>query len=441
MLKEPLESKIEIVHQQLNNLLQLQFSHHSLEFSVLPKVLEALSMALEELTVASKELYQQNEELKDRQHDLAIERQRYQELFDLAPDGYLVTDLAGNILEANQAMGALLNVRQERLVSKPLLLYIAKRDRPRFYTQLQQLLELQETVYWELNLQPRQEHSFIAGITISAIHDLQAQLTGLRWIIRDITLLKQAEEIVQNQLIAEQEINTLKSRFTQTIHHEFRNPLGVISASTQLLERYEQQLSPEQKQQCFQRVHSSVEYMTQLLEEICWVDKAQSQQFAFEPKETNVELFCRALIDQFQTKVGEQYNIQFICRGNCQQVGIDPELFRLILSHLVANALKYSLGGSTIRCELVGQTDQLIFSVQDQGIGIDLTDQPHLFQPFYRARNVEIFKGVGLGLTIVKQAVDLHHGRITVESEPGQGSTFTVTLPIYRASTEAFNSA
>jgi signal transduction histidine kinase len=97
---------------------------------------------------------------------------------------------------------------------------------------------------------------------------------------------------------------------------------------------------------------------------------------------------------------------------------------------LLSNAIKYSPTGSAVQFHLTCFDDTAIFQIQDQGIGIPAQDLAHLFEPFHRANNVGSIQGTGLGLAIVKQGVDLHGGEITVASVVGEGTTFTVTLPL-----------
>src|SRR5207237_1666430 len=105
-------------------------------------------------------------------------------------------------------------------------------------------------------------------------------------------------------------------------------------------------------------------------------------------------------------------------------------LLRQILTNLLSNAIKYSPDGGTVLFELSCHERVVTFRIQDKGIGISLEDQKQLFEPFYRAANVDKIKGTGLGLSIVKKCVDLHRGEIFVDSQVGLGTTFTVTLPL-----------
>ncbi len=109
---------------------------------------------------------------------------------------------------------------------------------------------------------------------------------------------------------------------------------------------------------------------------------------------------------------------------------MDEKLLRHILTNLLTNAVKYSLQGGTVQFNLGCNYEAAVFSIQDQGIGISPEDQEKLFETFHRGKNVSNIPGTGLGLAIVKKSVDLHNGKIAVNSELGVGTTFTVTLPL-----------
>jgi PAS domain S-box-containing protein len=170
--------------------------------------LEGLQKTLEELYIAEEELRQQNEELTATHLAVEAERQRYRELFDLAPDGYLVTDAMGTIREANRVAAALLAVHQDHLVGKPLIVFVTKKQRRSFGTRLAQLPQRERVKDWEVCLQPRGGTPFYAAITVAAVRDPQGTLVGLRWLLRDITARKASSESIQQlraRLAAEQQ--------------------------------------------------------------------------------------------------------------------------------------------------------------------------------------------------------------------------------------------
>jgi len=160
---------------------------------VLPELLEDLHTALAELHVAEAEQYQQNEALAAARLTAEAERQRYQELFDFAPDGYLVTDLDGIIQEANRTAAVLLGVPQARLLNKSLVGFIAEEERQAFRAFLSQLQQLEGKQGWGIRLQPRAGTTFPAALTVAAIRAPQGA-AGLRWLLRDISRRQQAEE-------------------------------------------------------------------------------------------------------------------------------------------------------------------------------------------------------------------------------------------------------
>jgi two-component system, cell cycle sensor histidine kinase and response regulator CckA len=153
-------------------------------------------LALEELGVTQEELRKQNKELFVAREMAESERQRYQDLFEFAPDGYLVTDVRGNIQEANRAAAALLCIDQKRLVGKPLVLFIADTDHQIFYERLTELERIQE---WEVYLKPRKGKPFSAAISMTSDRDARGQQIGLRWLLRDIRERKETERKIQEQ--------------------------------------------------------------------------------------------------------------------------------------------------------------------------------------------------------------------------------------------------
>jgi PAS domain S-box-containing protein len=159
------------------------------EEEILRTALEELSVSVEELQVASEEMQQQNEELLAARQTVEAERARYEALFDLAPDGYLVTDLYGLVQEANHAAARLVGVRQDRLLGKPLLSYVAEDDRDAFIRWLAFYREGGELGRepWEVRLQPRQREPFVASISMAPVRDAGGRPVGLRWMIRDVT--------------------------------------------------------------------------------------------------------------------------------------------------------------------------------------------------------------------------------------------------------------
>ncbi|MDZ7994331.1 MAG: EAL domain-containing protein [Nostoc sp. EfeVER01] len=152
-----------------------------------------ITEAFEELNTAMEELLTASEELKVTRAAVEKERQRYQDLFEFAPDGYLVTDINGTIQEANHVAATLLGVQQKYLVGKPLILFIAQQDHQSFNSQIN---NLQEVLNWEIHLQPRRGKPFPANVRASVVYDLGEKQLGWRWLLCNISERKQAEEML-----------------------------------------------------------------------------------------------------------------------------------------------------------------------------------------------------------------------------------------------------
>jgi PAS domain S-box-containing protein len=148
---------------------------------------EALGVTMEEMRVAEEELRQQSEELDESRRAIEAERQRYRDLFDFAPDGYLVTDLVGMIREANRATGELLGVSPKYLAGKPLASYVALDERPAFRLGLHRLQQVGRREGWVIRMLPRRGATYEATITAAVVRDWNGSPMGLRWLIREAT--------------------------------------------------------------------------------------------------------------------------------------------------------------------------------------------------------------------------------------------------------------
>ncbi|MBD2506685.1 ATP-binding protein [Desmonostoc muscorum] len=419
-----------------------QKAQEDIEF--ITDVFKELYLALEEMQIANEDLQQQNEELFNAQQSLIAQGQRYQELFEEVPDAYLVTDPRGVIQEANSAAQNMLNISKNFLLGKPLGIFVLEKELIAFHLKLTHLSDRAETPdwkmqEWEANMRPRNKTPIVAAMKVAAIRNQQGNLVGLRWLLRDISESKRiqaklqwAEEAMRLALAKEREFSELTSRLLTTASHEFRNPLATIHSSAELLEHYRHLWSDERQQIHLRRIQTSVMHITQLLDDVLVLNQDETGKLEFNPTPLNLVEFCRDLLEELEQSDRSQHAIVFSSECQCTSANLDAKLLRQILTNLFSNCLKYSPIGSTVKFSVTTANERAIFQTQDSGIGIPPADIEHIFEPFHRASNTGNIPGMGLGMSIVKQAVDLHGGEIIVESAIDAGTTFTVILPFSR---------
>ena len=230
-----------------------------------------------------------------------------------------------------------------------------------------------------------------------------------------------------------EELNRLKSQFVSMVSHEFRNPLGVASGYIQLLQSRAGQLAAAQQQDYLNRIQETLKRLKALVDDVLIIGRVGVGKLSYIPAPFDLIAFCRCLVGEIQFSSPEPCTLALQidpqCEADLHQVYMDEKLLRHILSNLLTNAIKYSPAEAPVTFRVECDTQQVKLQVQDQGVGIPDSDQPHLFEPFHRASNVSDISGTGLGLAIVKHCVELHDGRIQFESRIDQGSTFTITLP------------
>ena len=234
----------------------------------------------------------------------------------------------------------------------------------------------------------------------------------------------------------EKELSELKSRFVSMASHEFRTPLTTIGLSTESLIVYRDKLTNEQINQRLGKIQSQVQHLSEITEDVLQLARLQANRMEFHPIWLDLDELCRSILADLQSVPEEKQRLVYRCDEPLPTAYVDKRLTRQLIYNLVANALKYSPADKQVVTTLMHIDQALVLTVTDEGIGIPAADLPYVFEPFHRAANVGAVAGTGLGLVIVKEAVELHGGSITVQSEVTVGTTFTVKLPVLPAEKE-----
>jgi len=406
-----------------------------------------------------------NGELIEARNSLERERRKYYELFELAPDAYVVTDTRGTIREANAAASHLLAVAPQFLVGKPLLGFLDETARKSYALQLDRLCDSERVDDWETNINQRGGSAIPVSVSIGRMVGPDRKLAGYRWIVRDITTRKRAESAVRElnreleirvasrttQLAAANKMkdelllserkaredaeaaNRVKSDFLALLSHEFRTPLQAVFGYTELLDREIHGPLNDTQRRYLQRIHESQQHLLGVINTVLDFAKLESGQ------PIDVEL-CPTAIDELlntvESIIGAQVEtrqISYECvRPESPLIALaDGTKVQQIILNLVSNAIKFTGRGGRVTVQCDREPGTAVVHVRDTGIGIPADKLDVIFEPFIQIRPTDGLKvGTGLGLSISRRLAKAMGGTLSVTSEQGKGSTFSLRLPL-----------
>ena len=403
--------------------------------------------SLHDLQLHQIELEMQNEELRRARLELDAERDRYFDLYDLAPVGYCTLSEKGLILGANLTAASLFSTDRSGLLKQPFSRFVCPAYQDRYYLYVRQLFVTRQADVCDLQVQTAQGHVLwedLSGVVMPAVTGNDGRETApdpvLWFTVSDITALKQAtQELIEAVQAGKdaQAANHAKSQFLAHISHEIRTPLNGILGMAQLLQM--PGLTQAQRIDYAGVVMSSGRILMNLLNDILDISMIEAGKFRLESKPLEPVQVLRnaeALFGPLARAKGLAFETRWI-GPDLSYLG-DPHRVTQMISNLLNNAIKFTVKGH-VRVEaraLPGQADNvtLEFAVFDTGIGIASEQQAVLFQTFSQIENIitRSFDGAGLGLSIVRTLAELMGSAAGVESQPGQGSRFWFRVKVRR---------
>ena len=380
------------------------------------------------------------------------------------PEASLLVDTDGNIVSANQALAKSFGENTETIVNKNLYKMLPAKIAGSRKAKIKKAINQNKPISFEdyysghfyynyvnpiLDDSRKVSKIAIIGFDITerkkAEIELEQYRLHLEELIRDRTkeleevnsllqeeIIKQreAEEKVRVALEKEKELSELKSKFISIASHEFRTPLTTVLSSTELLERYGRTWEHDKYVKQTDRIRKSVKYLTNLMDEVLIISRADTGKIKFEPKKTDLEKLCKNILEDIKLILTNKHSIDFDVDIGQKNFMLDEKLLKFIILNLLSNAIKYSPKGGNIGFKVCASPQNIIIEISDEGIGIPEEDRIHLFDPFNRGSNVGDIHGTGLGMSIIKRSVDMYNGSIEYESKVDEGTTFVVSLPV-----------
>lgn len=278
----------------------------------------------------------------------------------------------------------------------------------------------------------------LRNVLVSYMPDCDNDLTqGFYVLVTDITELSYARRDLeklnrelQQRIEEAEEAHRAKSRFLATIAHEFRTPLSLLTSSTDILDRYGDRLDGAESMRQRGYIRNAAGQMSRLIDSVLTFNRLEAHNLHEEPVLLNIGSFCRKLADETARSWSDGHLFQVSIAEECGYALLDEQLLRRVLENLLSNAFRYTPAGGSVSFRVSRESATLVAAISDSGIGIPEECREQIFEPFYRCGNVEMRRGLGLGLSIVHEALLHLGGSIAVVSAIGSGTVMTISLPL-----------
>lgn len=389
-----------------------------------------LETALEELAVSVEELHEQHTELVTTREALEAERRHFQDLFDGAPDAYLLTDARGMVERSNTRAMELLRTPRASLEGRPLASLVVPAERPAFRSRLNLAAEGQPQRDWTVDIAPRGRPALVVSADVTPGEDATGHVE-LRWLLRDVTAARQAQEALQASFIQSREeteqlreLDRWKDTFLAAAAHDLRSPLAVIATAAESLLNVPD-LDPGRQREIVTAIRERSARLQGLLEDLLDLDRFARGTVTADRRPVEVAALVQHVVDDLRV---DDHPVEV----DVVAVRADLDAMRVeqILTNLLRNAASHTPVGTPIRVAVESTPDAVVLTVEDEGPGLDPELGDTIFSPFVSApRHAAAGRGTGIGLSLVQLFAQLHGGHVEARNRDGGGACFVVTLP------------
>lgn len=423
-----LDRQVELAHRQFQVLLAATRGEPG--STTAEDALVALRLTLDGLEAAAAELRAGNAELAATRQALELERQHLLAWFDQAPEAYVVTDVAGVVLHANQQAGQLLGTRTAELPGTPLAMYVHPEDRGRLHAVLDGIGE-GPVVGIDVRVQP--PDGTPAPVTFAVRRGRAPdQAPELRWLLTDgggaalaRSELREELRAARAEVTDRDNVIEWQSTLLGAVAHDLRTPLGVITGTIETLVERGRDLHADRAHELLAAAHAQSAELRTVLRSLLELSRFQLQSKRTDRQTIRVRSLVTSTLEPVDTS-GHDVVVEV---PPAVVAHIDPDQVARVLVNLVSNAVEHTPEGTTIWITAKAAPDDataLLLTVADDGPGVDDSQKDRVFEPFV---HLDEEGSSGLGLAIVRMFASFHGGRAWVDDREGGGAAFHVLLP------------
>jgi PAS domain S-box-containing protein len=377
---------------------------------------------------------------------ITIVAREYQSVIENANAVIIGTDARGYITEWNEMAWQVTGYSKNESYIRKLTDFLRRESQEGFSHAMNRVLAGQVATNYEMIFRAKDDRTLTLLINATPRTSAIGEVVGTLLIGQDITELSAYRKSLEQQvaertralksaLESEKQLVEVKDRFVSMASHEFRSPISYIHRNIGAIMSHIETLSTAEVKERMSKIQSQADHLTSLLEDVLTMGKTGATNTKIKANLNRVDLkeFLHRIIDEVQSNTQHTHRIQLDFRFDELCVRSDENLLRNIFVNLLTNAIKFSPGKTEVQLSVEGSHDQVVCRVRDFGLGIGGADLPRIFEPFHRGENVRQIKGTGLGLPIVKKAVETLGGEVDVQSTAGEGTLFTVKLNLDNA--------
>jgi signal transduction histidine kinase len=251
---------------------------------------------------------------------------------------------------------------------------------------------------------------------------------------QEISLRINAENNTKEALQKEKELNELKTKFLSLVSHEFKTPISGILTSATLIGKYTTEEQQEKREKHLNTIKSKVKYLNTIIDDFLSIERLDTGKAIYKTTLFPLSKVLNEVVYDANMHLKEGQNIQYPKNAEDIIIAFDEKILELSLSNLIHNAIKYSGEGSLVIIEVNELPEHLEIKIKDQGIGIPQQEQHSIFDRYFRAENVLLTPGTGIGLNIVQNHLRNLGATISFNSRAGKGSTFRILIPVINSS-------